>query len=458
MTTPLAPHDLLSYSRLRRVRPAAVYAPRSTDEIAALLLRADRDGRRVTIRGAGRSFDDQALNDDIVVDVSGFDRILALDVARGEVTVQGGARWGAILDASVERGFVPHILVTTPNATAAGTLSANCLSRSTPRYGHTGDHVRSFTLLTVGGKKVVCSRDENPYLFRAVIGGFGYFGVVTQATYDLLEIGGRRNVKTVIERCEGLQAFTERLLEVSLEPAPYEGVYSVFSLVAPQRGAILRSLYTDEPLRGTLHIHRPYSWYRPLAELLFLSSRVSNAICHASYEHVFDNGPFVDDLRDYTFCMVGNERAKAIAERVGISMSSLQHSYAVPTESLLPFLQECARLFERYDVYPCLLDALYRPADDFLLSSANGMAGFCVSFVFEGVTRRKAARILRCVHDLTDACIAMGGRLHLAKNVYATKTQLRTMYAHAIDELARLKTKVDPRNVLMNDFFARAFG
>ena len=50
------------------------------------------------------------------------------------------------------------------------------------------------------------------------------------------------------------------------------------------------------------------------------------------------------------------------------------------------------------------------------------------------------------------------GRLHLAKNVYATKAQLRTMYAHAIDELTRLKARVDPRNVLVNDFFARAFG
>src|SRR5262249_17414678 len=156
--------------------------------IASLLGRAAREGRRATIRASGRSFDDQALNEDIVIDVSGFDRILALDVARREVTVQGGARWGAILDASLEHGLLPHILVTTPSATAAGTLSANCLSRSTPRYGHTGDHVRSLSLLTVDGQRLVCSRSENADLFRAVVGGFGYFGVVTEATFDLLEV------------------------------------------------------------------------------------------------------------------------------------------------------------------------------------------------------------------------------------------------------------------------------
>jgi FAD/FMN-containing dehydrogenase/fatty acid desaturase len=453
-----ARQSLSSYSRLRRISPAELHVPGCLEEVAALLGRAAREGRRATIRGAGRSFDDQALNDDLVIDVSGFDRILALDVTRREVTVQGGARWDAIMDASLEEGLIPHILVTTPGATAAGTLSANCLSRSTPRYGHTGDHVRSLSLLTVGGDILTCSRSENAELFRAVVGGFGYFGVVLQATYDLLHIGRRRNVKTVIERCEGLPAFTERLTEMSLDPAPYDGVYSVFSLAAPQRGAVLRSLYTEEPLRGTLHIHQPYSWYRPLAELLFLSSRISNAFCHASYKYVFGRGPFVDSLRGYTFCMEGNERAKAIADRVGISMTAIQHSYAVPTESFLAFLEDSARLFDAHAVYPCLLDAVYRPADDFLLSSANGLAGFCVTWTFEGVTRRKGARILRCLHELNEACLAAGGRLHLVKNVYATKEQLRRMYGHAIDDLARLKAQVDPRGVLMNDFFGRAFG
>jgi decaprenylphospho-beta-D-ribofuranose 2-oxidase len=426
--------------------------------VAALVRRAAREGRRVTVRGGGRSFDDQALNDDIVIDMRGFDRVLSLDAARREVTVQGAARWGTILDASLQHGLIPHILVTTAGATAAGTLSANCLSRSSPTYGHTGDHVRALSLLTVSGDTLTCSRDENADLFRAVIGGFGYFGVVTEATYDLLEIGDRRNVKTVIERREGLPAFTERLIEASLDPGPYHAVYSVYSLAAPQRGAVLRSAYTDEPLSGTLHIYQPYSWYRPLAELLFLSSRVSNAICHASYKYVFGRGPFVDDLRGYTFCMEGNERAKEIADKVGVKMSSVQHSYAVPTSSLQPFLEDAARLFAKHDVYPCLLDALYRPADDFLLSSANGLPGFCVSFVFEGVTRRRLERILRCLHELNEACIATGGRLHLVKNVYATRDQLRRMYAHAIEELARLKAKHDGQNVLVNGFFARVFG
>lgn len=450
--------SLFSYSHLREARPMEICEARDAGAIAAVLGRAERDRRRVTVRAGGRSFDDQAINDDIVLRLAGFDRIHDLDEARAEITVEAATPWCAIVDATVARGFIPHILVTTAGATAGGTLSANCLSRSSAKYGHTGDHVRSLELLTVGGDMLTCSRRENTELFRAVIGGFGYFGVVTEVTYDLLHIGARRRVRTLIDRREGLDAYIERLTDLSLHPDGCDAVYSVFSLAEPQRGAVFRSMYTDEPLGKTLFLHHPHAWYRPFAELFFLSGRVGNALCHASYKYVFGGAPFVDDLRGYTFCMEGNERMKAMAARARIPMRSLQPSYAVPAESILFFFRECARLLRHFGVYPSLLDCLFRPADDYLLSSANDLAGFCTSFLFEGVTHGKFQRLRRCIHEMNEACIAAGGRTHLVKNVYATKSQLQRMYAHALPKLASLKSEYDPRGVLVNDFFMRAFG
>jgi decaprenylphospho-beta-D-ribofuranose 2-oxidase len=456
--TAAAPSVLRSYGGLREARPREVVMARDTDAIAALFARAEREGRRVTVRAAGRSFDDQAMNDDTVVDVSAMRRIVALDVVAQEITVEPGASWGEIVAHTLPHGLLPHILVTTPWATAGGTLSANCISRSTPRYGHTGEHVRSLELLTVGGQRVHCARDCNAELFHAVVGGFGYFGVVTRITYDLLAIGARQRVRTVIDRREGLPDFVAHLTDVSQNPGTDDAVSSVLSLASPQRGAVVRSTYTDEPLGKPLFLHQPWTWYRPLAEVLFASSAVGNAVCHASYKYVFGGGPFVDDLHGYTFCMEGNERMKALTARVGLRLRTVQPSFAVPTESTLFFLGEAARLMREADVYPSLLDALYRPSDGFLLSSANGLPGFCVSFLFEAVTAGKYRRLAPCLLALNDACLAAGGRLHLIKNVHATRAQLGAMYAHAAGDLARIKARVDPRGVLVNDFFARAFG
>lgn len=450
--------SLLSYSGLREARPSALVHTRDVLTIATTLHRAEQEGRRVTVRAAGRSFDDQAMNDDVVIDVSTMNRILALDPIARTITVEPAATWIDITKATLACGLIPHILVTTPWATAGGTLSANCISRSTARYGHTGDHVLSFLLLTVGGECMRCSRSENADVFRAVIGGFGYFGVVVEITFDLMHVGPRVRVRTEIDRREGLAPFVEHLTSVSASPGDADGVYSVFSLADPLRGAVFRSRYTDEPGSNTLFLHRPHAWYRAFGELLFASSTIGNFVCHASYEHVFGRGPFVDDLFGYTFCMEGNERMRAMAARAGVRMCSLQPSFAVPPESTTAFLEDTARLFRKFDVYPSLLDMLLLPEDDFLLSSAFRMPGFCTSFVFESVTRAKHRRLEACLLEVNEACAAAGGRVHLIKSVDATGAQLRRMYAHALPELARLKSRLDPRGVLVNDFFVRAFG
>jgi decaprenylphospho-beta-D-ribofuranose 2-oxidase len=450
--------EVVSYSRLQKARPLEHHLAEDADEITRVLRRANGEGRRVTVRAGGRSFDGQAINEDIVLDVSRLDRIARVDAERREVRTEASARWGAIFEATLQEGLIPHIMVTTRRATAAGTLASNCISRSSALYGHAGDHVLSLKVVTASGETKTCSRTEHPDLFRAVVGGFGYFGVVTEVTYDLKEVGARRRVKTVIDCCEGLDAFVERLVSASLNPEPYEAVYSVFSLRRPQRGAVLRSLYTDEPLGKQLHIYEPFTWRRALGEVLFVSSSISNALSHASYRHVFQRGPFVDDLDGYTFCMEGNERMKEAADRIGVTVGSIQHAYVLPTVSLLFFLTEAARMFERHDVYPNLLDALYLPEDDFVLSPSRGLPGVCASFVFEGPSPRQHERIAACLRELNDVCANAGGRLSLAKDVYATLPQMQRMYRHALGDVAALKAQYDPRGTLGNAFFDRTFG
>ncbi len=445
-----------SYSGLRAARARAHHASRDPAEIASILARAARDGRRVTFRAAGRSFDDQAMNNDTIMDVRGLNRVVAFDPVAQELTVEPAVTWGEIVNLTLPHGLIPHILVTTPWASAGGALAANCLSRSSPRYGHVGDHVRSLRLLTVTGELLTCSPTENVDVFHAAIGGLGYFGLITEITFRLKRIDDRIRVRTTIERHEGLPDFIAALTHASLSDEPNDAAYSVFSLSRPQRGAVLRSTYTSEPLGKRFFLHRPCAWYRPFAELLF-ASRLGNALCHASYQHVFGGGPFVDDFRGYTFCMEGNERAKAMVARVGIHMRSLQPTYAVPKESVLAFLADATRLLRCHDVYPTLLDTLYRPADDFLLSSARGLPGFSVSFMFGGVTAASYPRHEQCLLALNDACIAAGGRLHLVKNVYGTRTQLRAMYGDVEEEVHRVRSRVDPRGVLTNDFFTRVF-
>ncbi|MBS2023465.1 MAG: FAD-binding oxidoreductase [Deltaproteobacteria bacterium] len=451
--TPQGP--LFSYGRLQTARPRVIEHAHTVGEVSAALRRAHQEHRRVTLRAGGRSFDAQALTDDTLVQLDGFADI-AIDANARTVTCGSGARWGDVVGHALGHELIPHISVTTPHATAGGVLAANCLSRSTPVYGHSGDRIRSFQLLTVDGRLLTCSRTQNADLFRAAIGGFGWLGFVTQLTIDLLPLGPRRRVKTELERQEGLESYLETLFARSHDPQGADAVYSVFSLDDRPRGAVMRSRYTEEDGPRSLFLYQKYAWHRPLGELLF-ATRLSRTLCQQAWTHLFPRGPFFDDLHGYTFCMEPNERAKAATERWGLTIGTLQHSYVVPEAAALGFLVECRKLMRKHDVYPSLLDGLRMPVDEALLGSARAMEGVCFSFVFQSLRRARMARVAECLRELNDACIASGGRLHLVKNVVASGEQLARMYGSALGEFAELKGRVDPRGVLGNAFGDRLF-
>ena len=430
-----------------------MHQPRTEVELSALLRVAHDTRRKVTFRAGGQSLDDQSLNQDTVIDLGHFNRIIGSNPRARTITVQAGARWGDILDYLLPQGLMPHIVVTTRNATAGGTLSGNCLSRFSPSYGRTGNHVRRFTLATVTGERLECSRRKNKKLFHAVIGGLGLFGAVLDITFDLLAIGTAQNVATIIERREGLASFTQRLREVSRKPGKYAAVSSVFSLSDPLRGAIIRSHFTNATKGKPFAVHQPDAWYRPLVEWLFTSRRISNIASHASFRFLF-GATFLDPVRGYTFFMDGNSRAKAIADDLGLTLACIQQTYVIPDRALLSFLKRARALFMVHDVYPNILDTLFLPADEFLLSSSNGLAGFAVSFVFEGL-QVTSPRVRACLLALNDLCASVGGRLHLVKSVNAEHAQIQRMYAHALPELRRLKKKYDPNGILENAFFER---
>ena len=93
------------------------------------------------MRGGGHSFDAQPIGDDLVVSTERLGSIELLDGDR--VRVGPGATWGEIFAATQPHGLVPAITVTTENATAGGTLSADCLSRFSPAYGKEGNGRRA---------------------------------------------------------------------------------------------------------------------------------------------------------------------------------------------------------------------------------------------------------------------------------------------------------------------------
>src|SRR6202035_901441 len=71
-------------------RPREIAHPGSIEEIAAAVGRAEREGLRVRVAGAGHSFSDIACSDGLLIVLDRFQRVLDVDREARLVRVQGG--------------------------------------------------------------------------------------------------------------------------------------------------------------------------------------------------------------------------------------------------------------------------------------------------------------------------------------------------------------------------------
>src|SRR2546421_825416 len=263
---------LLSYSGFEKAY-ARVYEPRTVAELQQLLKQARAEQWSVTFRGGGYSFDSQSLNDDTVILLHYLHTIHPPDQERAQITVEPAARWGKIVHTLRPYGLTPHIVVTAGKTTAGGTLSADCYSRSSFRYGKEGRHVARFQLLTVDGDLLECSRTENPELFHAVIGGFGYLGVVTEITYHLLRINERTRIQTVFHKYTSLENLVTGLEQCMLECQDWDAVYALaFFSGNQEKGFVCHSRYS-----ANRHLRRffLYAGVNPLRVLVEWLIRIS---------------------------------------------------------------------------------------------------------------------------------------------------------------------------------------
>jgi decaprenylphospho-beta-D-ribofuranose 2-oxidase len=508
---------------------AKVYAPQCLAELAERLrkLSADHIGR-LTICAGCQSIDGQALGDRVVIQLGGADlcRIGApqQDERGWYVTLGAAAKWGDVLAALAEHGVVPYSVVTTSHATVGGTVSADCLSRSSPLTGREGRHVRSFKMLTVDGETLECRRDdpdpERRLLYKAVIGSFGYLGVLTEVTIDVRPPlpgwkPGRRIM--VATRCDKhrvgglfggrwadfLPSLRERAAEADLtaeEPGmldrlldfvvddvrspeslgrlvPWDAVSSA-AWYAPGgvEALVFRSRYVLDRGPRPLPIYQHASWLRDLLAMGCVIPAIAE-IGEAALYALHPSGVYVDELADFTFFMENQlTPAKQAAGEAGWRLNTIQQTFILPAtpapddsagigptvrfleqipevlfgDSVLPAMLEPMR--------PTLIDVLYLPADDFLLSATREMGGYAVSVTFAERNQDGWDTLQERLRALSQVCASLDGRVHLIKDVVVEQPLLEKMYRGAFEEFRALKRRYDPHGVLENGFYDRIFG
>jgi FAD/FMN-containing dehydrogenase len=168
----------------------------------------------VLTRGLARSYGDSSLpppSQPTVVATPLADRILTFDDDTGILRAEAGYSLQNLCRLFLPRGWFTPVSPGTQFVTLGGMVAADVHGKNHHRDGSIGRHVRAVRLRVASGDIIECSRDREPDLFRATIGGMGLTGHILEVELQLARIsspwivGETRRVANIDEYLDALK-------------------------------------------------------------------------------------------------------------------------------------------------------------------------------------------------------------------------------------------------------------
>ena len=168
--------------------PDFVVQPKNVDEIKKVLAFANDLKIPVVPRGAASWGFGGVIptNAGIVIDLSPFRKIVAIDTAQKTVTVEAGARWSDIDIMAKKEGLCLMTYPSSKFSTVAGWISTGGYGINSFKYGHLSKQIVSMTVVTgMGEVKQLSPTDRD---FSYFVSTEGEFGIVVEVTLKLRDV------------------------------------------------------------------------------------------------------------------------------------------------------------------------------------------------------------------------------------------------------------------------------
>lgn len=137
-------------------------------------------------RGAGVSYVAASFGQEATSqELRAFDRFLAFDAERGQLTVEAGAAIGEVQRFALARGWYLPVAPGHPRATVGGCIAADAHGKNPARDGSFRNQVEAMEIHAPLRGTVVASAARNAELFAATFAGFGLTGSIARVTLRL---------------------------------------------------------------------------------------------------------------------------------------------------------------------------------------------------------------------------------------------------------------------------------
>jgi xylitol oxidase len=172
--------NLTNWAGNYRFRGASHHQPETIEQLQDLVLRA----KKVKAMGTRHSFNDIADSPGELLSLAHFNKVIALDPDRRNVTVEAGIRYGELARWLHEQGYALHNMASLPHISVAGACATGTHG-SGDRLGNLAASVCAMEMVTADGSIVALRREKDPDQFSGAVVSLGGLGVVTRLSLEV---------------------------------------------------------------------------------------------------------------------------------------------------------------------------------------------------------------------------------------------------------------------------------
>jgi FAD/FMN-containing dehydrogenase len=424
------PAECATFNLMTPVRPAVAIGAASVADIHAAVQFAANHDLPIAVLTTGHQVV-RSAEGAVLINMSRMDAV-DIDPARRLARVEGGVRWGQVVDEADKHGLAP-VSGTSPTVGVVGYHLGGGLSPILARtHGYAADHIQAIEILTADGALRRITGSSEPDLFWALRGGKGNFGVVTALEFALFPIGTLYGGGLIFG---GEHA--AKLLHTWREwvnGLPTDMSSSIVFLRLPALPTV------PEPLRGTFVMQVRFSSLRPQRE----AERMLAALRGIA-------PTILDTIRELPYREVGSAFMESPMPRPWVERSSMLRDFtAEAADALLGAVGPDSSAQVRFVELRLLGGALDRPP-----AVTNAVPGRNARWSLFGAGGGEPAQIpviQQHLAALIDA-VAPWAQAETMPNLLAasqgtTAEELRAIYGpDRYDRLVAIKQRYDPRNL-----------
>lgn len=436
--------------------------PETAKEVQTLVLKAKKEGRQISIIGAGMSQGTQTVPEDEKNCVIHTKKLNEIKFSSDHKTVKvgAGATWEEVQIAANQRGKSVIVKQASDVFSIGGSIGINCHGWA-HEYGAISSTVLSIDIIDAEGNLKTLTKDDE--MFGCFFGTLGYFGIIVSATFQLtdnvplVESTEEVQLDDFIENYEtkikdqNIPLFGGRLCLDDLEGNPLRKVCMVKYNQDPHSKPQVTEPFLSEPKYGK--------------RMERISLKALGHLSHFSARRAISS--FWKSERSAMLKGRSITRNEALHPPIK-SFMMLHHSnlhsqwlqeYFIKKENLPNFLRYLGAQLKANQVR--LLNATIRPTpkDTISILPYAEQDRYAVVICFDQYkTNKWLNRTKNWIEEVNNYLVANGDVYYQAYMPYATREQFEKCYGkERVERMRKLKKRYDPENRFGNAHTVKYF-